>query len=162
MAQTKLKGHTSLWWKEVQRNRQEEGELKITRWKLMMTKLKAKLIPSDCELELFKSLQNLKQKDMFVKDYIEKSYKLYIRFGHRELSKEKVARYINGSRFNIHDETGMLKIDQVEDAYQYAPKAKDKLKRRHQGNSQGKKKHEHLVKDKQITEDEPKPIEQRR
>ena len=34
-----------------------------------------------------------------------------IRYGHRELSKEKVAWYINGLRFNIQDEVGMLKID---------------------------------------------------
>ena len=66
-----------------------------------MTKLKAMFIPSDYELELFKRLHNLKQKDMTVKDYIEEFYKLTIRSGHRELSKEKVAWYINGLRFNI-------------------------------------------------------------
>ena len=58
-----------------------------------------------------------------------------IQSGHRELSKEKVAWYINGLRFNIQDEVGMLKIDSVEDAYQYALKAEDKLKRRNQGSS---------------------------
>ena len=71
LTQTKLKGHVILWWKELQRDREEEGEMKITRWKLMVTKLKAKFIPANYELELFKKLQNLKQKDMTVKDYIE-------------------------------------------------------------------------------------------
>ena len=65
--------------------------MKITRWRLMVTKLKAKFIPADYELELFKKLQNLKQKDMTVKDYTEEFYKLTIRSGNRELSKEKVA-----------------------------------------------------------------------
>lgn len=105
--------------------------MKITRWRLMVTKLKAKFIPLDYELELFKKLQNLKQKYTIVKDYTEEFYKLTIRPRHRELSKEKVARYINVLRFNIQDEIGMLKIDLVEDAYQYTLKAEDKLKRRH-------------------------------
>lgn len=56
LAQTKLKGHATLWWKELQREREEEGEMKISRWKLMVTKLKAKFIPIDYELDLFKRL----------------------------------------------------------------------------------------------------------
>lgn len=60
LAQTKLKGHTSLWWKELQRDIEGEGEMKITRWRLMVTKFKAKLIPTNYELDLFKRLQNLK------------------------------------------------------------------------------------------------------
>lgn len=43
--------------------------MKITRQRLMVTKMKAKFIPTDYELELFKILQNVKQKDMHVKDY---------------------------------------------------------------------------------------------
>ena len=37
----------------------------------MVTKLKAMFIPTDYELELFKRLQNMKQKDMTMKDYTE-------------------------------------------------------------------------------------------
>ena len=99
-------------------------------------------------LSYMKRLQNLKQKDLFVKDYIKELYKLNIQFGHKEISKEKVARYINGLRFNIQDEIGMLNIASVEDAYQYALRAKEKLKRRHQGNPRGKEKQDHLVKNK--------------
>ena len=35
----------------------------------MVSKLKAKIIPSDCEHELFKRLKSLKYKDMTVKHY---------------------------------------------------------------------------------------------
>ena len=72
----------------------------------MVTKLKAKFIPIDYELELFKRLQNLKQKDMVVKDYTEEFNMLTILSRHKELSKENVARYINGLIFNIQDEVG--------------------------------------------------------
>ena len=106
----------------------------ITRWGLMVTKLRAKFIPIDYGLELFKRQKNLKQKDMCLKDYIKEFYKFTIRSGHRELSKEKVARYSNGLRFNIHDEVGMLSISSVEDSYQHSLRAEEKLKRKHQGN----------------------------
>ena len=125
LTQTKLKGHAALWLKELQRDREEEGEMR----KLMVTKLKTKFIPADYELELLKRLQNLNNKDMTVKDYTEEFYKLTIRSRHRELSKEKVARYINGLRFNIQDEIGMLKISSVDDAYQYALRAEEETSR---------------------------------
>ena len=63
--------------------KEEEGEMKISRWRLMVTKLKAQLIPVDYELELFKKLQNLKQKDMSMKDYTKEFYKLTIQSSHR-------------------------------------------------------------------------------
>ena len=54
---------------------------------------------------------------MSMKDYIEEFYKLTIRFGHRELSKEKVTQYVNGLRFNVQDEVGMWKIESIEEVY---------------------------------------------
>ena len=132
--------------------------MKITRWKLMVTKLKAKFIPTNYELELFKRLHNLKQKDTFVKDYIEKFYKLTIRSGHRELSKEKVAQYVNCLRFNIQDEVGMMKIESVEEAYQYALQVEDKLKRKIQSNTKGKEK----LDKPSAAKDEPKHVEQKK
>ena len=129
----------------------------------MVTKLKAKFIPKDYELEFFRRLQNLKQKDMSVKDYIEEFYKLTIRSRHRELSKEKVAQYVNGLRFNIHDEVGMIKIESIEETYQYALKAEDKLKRKGYVNSKAEQKLDNLAQAKSsIVEDEPKPIEQKK
>ena len=78
--------------------------MKITRWRLMVTKLKPKFISIEYELELFKKLHNLKKKYMTMIDYTEEFYKLTIQFGHKELFKEKVARYINLLRFNIQNE----------------------------------------------------------
>lgn len=49
--------------------------------------------------------------------------------GHRKFSKEKVARYINGLRFNIQDEIGLMKIEYIEDTYQYALREEENLKR---------------------------------
>ena len=64
---------------------------------------------------------------MTVKEYIEELYKLNIRESHRESDDEKVARYVNGLRYDIQDEMSMVTILTVEDAYQMALKAEEKL-----------------------------------
>lgn len=56
--------------------------MKITHWRLIVTKLKAKFIYIDYKLELFKKLLNIKKKDIYMKYYVQS--------GHREISKEKV------------------------------------------------------------------------
>jgi hypothetical protein len=67
---------------------------------------------------------------MTVKEYTEEFYRLNIRAGHRESNDEKVARYMNGLRYEIQDEMSMLTIRTVEDAYQMALKAEEKLSRK--------------------------------
>ena len=41
LVQIKLKGHATIWWNKLKIDREEEGELKITRWRLMVNKLMA-------------------------------------------------------------------------------------------------------------------------
>ena len=91
--------------------------MKITRQRLMVTKFKAKFIPTNYELDFFKRFQNLKQKDISMKYYTEAFYKLTIQSGHRGISKEQVPWYIIYLRFNILDAVGMLKIDLVDNGY---------------------------------------------
>ena len=92
--------------------------------------------------------------------YIEEFYKLTIWSGHRELSKEKVAYYINGLRFNIQDEVGMLNISS--NSYQYALKVEDKLIRKGQGNARGNEKQDRSTQVKPSTEGEPILVDQKR
>jgi uncharacterized protein YjbK len=75
-------------------------------------------------------MKNLKQKLMIVKEYIEEFYKINMRVGHRESNDEKVARYMNGLRYDIQDEMSMMNLRNVEDAYQMALKAEEKLSRK--------------------------------
>jgi hypothetical protein len=62
----------------------------------MVAKMKSKFIPKDYQITLFRRMQNLRQKLMSVKEYIEEFYKINIRVGHRESDDEKVSRYMNG------------------------------------------------------------------
>jgi hypothetical protein len=124
---TCLKGHATLWWDELQADRCYKGKQKIKSWDQMIAKMKVKFIPRDYQITLFRRMQNLRQKLMTMKEYTEEFYRLNIRAGHRESDDEKVARYLNGLRYEIQDE---LTIRTVEDAYQMALKAEEKLSRK--------------------------------
>jgi len=127
---TRLKGHAAIWWDELQTSRTRKGKSKIKQWDKMVSKMKVKFLPKDYHLNLFKQMQNLKQKGMSVKEYTEEFYRLNIRTGHVEDDLEKVARYINGLRYEIQDEISLLSLKTVEDAYQAALKAEEKLLRK--------------------------------
>jgi hypothetical protein len=129
-AVTRLKGHATLWWDELQADRCCQGKKKIKNWDRMIAKMKEKFIPRDYQISLFRRMQNLRQKLMTVKEYTEEFYRLNIRAGHREGNDEKVARYMNGLRYEIQDELSMETIRTVEDAYQLALKAEKKLSRK--------------------------------
>jgi glucose-6-phosphate isomerase len=46
-AVTRLKGHATLWWDELQAERRSKGKQRIKSWDIMLAKLKAKFIPKD-------------------------------------------------------------------------------------------------------------------
>jgi hypothetical protein len=93
---TRLKGHAMLWWYELRARRRSKGKQKIKSWDRMVANMKAKFMPKDYQMNLFKNMQNPRQKRMIVKKYIEEFYRLNIRTGQRERYEEKFTRYING------------------------------------------------------------------
>ena len=98
---TRLKGHASLWWEHMQTNRQRRGKEKIRTWPKMVNKVKNKFLPTHYQVNLLRKMQNLKQKDMTMKEYTEEFYRLDIRSGHMDDDVEKIARYINRLRSRI-------------------------------------------------------------
>eukprot|EP00253_Pinus_taeda_P013296 PITA_13296 len=137
-AVTRLKGHAAIWWDELQTSRTRKGKSKIKQWDKMVSKLKAKFLPKDYHLNIFKQMQNLKQKGMSVKEYTEEFYRLSIRTRHVEYDLEKVARYVNGLRYEIQDEISLLSLKTVEDAYQASLKAEEKILRKQSQRNKGK------------------------
>jgi hypothetical protein len=53
---TMLKGHATLWWDELQAERRSKGKQRIKSWDKMVAKLKAKFIPKDYQINLFRKL----------------------------------------------------------------------------------------------------------
>jgi hypothetical protein len=57
---TRLKGHATLWWDDLQAYRRCKGKQKIKSWDRMITKMKVKFIPRDYQITLFRRMQNLR------------------------------------------------------------------------------------------------------
>ena len=53
---TSLKGHATLWWDELQADRRCKGKKKIKIWGRMIVKMKAKFIPRDYQITLFRKM----------------------------------------------------------------------------------------------------------
>lgn len=62
----------------------------------MVKKIKNKFLPIDDQVSFLGKMQNLRQRDMTMKDYTEKFYRLDIKSGHVDDEVEKIARYLNG------------------------------------------------------------------
>jgi hypothetical protein len=67
----------------------------------------------------------------------------------RERDEEKVARYINGLRYDIQDEISMETVRTVEDVYQMALKAEKKLAKKQSQQNRGRT----LNKGKEVSQD---------
>ena len=115
-----------------------KGKSKIKQWDKMVSKMKDKFMPKDYHLNLFKQLQNLRQKGMYVKEYTEEFYRLSIREGHVEDDMEKVARYSNGLRYDIQGEISLLSLKTIKGAYQAGLKAEEKMLRKQNQRNRGR------------------------
>eukprot|EP00253_Pinus_taeda_P016521 PITA_16521 len=129
-AATKLKGHASLWWDSVQAERRRLNKQPIKKCARMEAKLKEKFLPKDYQIMLYIQVQNLKQRGMTVTEFTEEFYKLNLRAGYVEDTSEKTPRFVNGLRGEILDEIGILSPQTLDEAYQFALKAEEKINRK--------------------------------
>ena len=103
----------------------------------MVNKVKKKFLLSNYQVVFLRNI-NLRQKDMNVKEYTKEFYRLDIRSRHVDDDVEKISRYINGLRSRIQDEISFVKLECLEEAYQYALKAKEILKKKHEKRQRGR------------------------
>ena len=73
----------------------------IKSWDRMISKMRAKFLPKDYQLILYRQVKNLRKRFLTVREYIEDFYKVNLRVGYAEESVEKAARYVNGLRMDI-------------------------------------------------------------
>ena len=68
-AATKMKGHASILWDELQIHRERIGRTKIKSWDKMLRNIKSHFMPKHYQLNLIRQLQNLSQKTMSIQEY---------------------------------------------------------------------------------------------
>ena len=73
---------------------------------------------------------------MTVKEYTEEFYRVNLQAGYTNDTPEKTARYVNGLRLEILDEISFLSPRNIEEAFQSAVKAEEKINRK-QNNRRG-------------------------
>jgi hypothetical protein len=57
---TRLKGHATLWQYELQVERRGKGKQNIKSWDRMVAKMKAKFMPKDYQINMFRKMENLR------------------------------------------------------------------------------------------------------
>ena len=62
-----------------------------------------------------------------MREYTEYFYKVNLREGYVKNSAENIARYVNGLRMDIQEEISMIVPRTVEESYQCALRAEEKL-----------------------------------
>ena len=65
-----------------------------------------------------------------MREYTEEFYKVKLRTGYVEESTKKDARYVNGIRMDIQEEISMISPRTMEEAYQCALRAEEKIARK--------------------------------
>ena len=73
-----------------------------------------------------------------VKEYIEEFYRLDIKSRHDEDDVERISRYVNGLRVSIQEESSLVKLENIEEAYEFSLKAKEKLNNKHEKRQRGR------------------------
>ena len=72
----------------------------------------------------------MRQRGLTVKEYTEEFYRLNLRAGYVEDTPEKTKRFVNGLRGEILDEISILSPRSIDEAYQCALKAEEKINRK--------------------------------
>ncbi|XP_026383572.1 uncharacterized protein LOC113279075 [Papaver somniferum] len=92
----KLKGGAASWWETLCDNRRKYHKPLIQTWKRMRDLLRAKFLPQDFKQHLFLRLQNCRQGDILVEEYVAEFYALIARNRLNETEEQLVARFIDG------------------------------------------------------------------
>ena len=130
IAKGKLRGSALSWWNYIQGERIQNNKSMISSWEVMKAKIKAQFLPADHEVQLFRKLQILNQREMDMNTYTEEFHRLTLRTKKQEEEPEREARYLNSLRMNIQEETSLLALNTLGKFFQLALKVEEKLKRK--------------------------------
>lgn len=120
----------------MQDERRKNGKPLIKSWDRMMAKRKGKFLEKDYHLSLYRYVHILKQRLLTITEYIEEFYMVNLRVSYVQDTLEKTKKYINGLKLGIQDEINMLSPRMMEEAYQFALNAEEKIMRK-QNSSRG-------------------------
>jgi len=101
MTSLEFDGYALIWWEQLLRDREEDGEPPITTWEEMKHEMRIRFVPKHYRLDLFDKLQNLKQGSFSVEEYYKEMEKAMIRVNVYEDEEQTIARFMAGLHRNI-------------------------------------------------------------
>jgi hypothetical protein len=124
----KLKGSAAAYWKYLKNKRVLDEKPPIATWEKMKSKFMGKFLPLDYEQRLYVQLQNCKQGNQTVEEYIDE----FIRLNSRNLLPDnenmQIARFRGGLKRDIQDQMKMLNTFTIGQAFDLARKAEEPIR----------------------------------
>jgi hypothetical protein len=101
MASLEFDGYALIWWEQLLRDREEDGENPSATWDEMKREMRIRFVPKHYRRDLFDKLQNLKQGSFSVEEYYKEMEKAMIRANVYEDEEQTIARFMAGLHRNI-------------------------------------------------------------
>ncbi|KAK0576030.1 hypothetical protein LWI29_010858 [Acer saccharum] len=121
----KLKGSAAAYWKYLKNKRVLDGKPPISSWEKMKSKFMTKFLPPDYEQRLYVQLQNCRQGNRTVEEYVDE----FIRLNSWNLlpynENMQIARFRGGLKREIQDQMKMLNTFTLGQAFDLARKAEE-------------------------------------
>ena len=65
-----------------------------------------------------------------IQEYMEEFYQVLIKTNHAKANKDKVSHYLNGLRPSIQEGLRLVRMNNIEEAYQFSLKVEEKLNKK--------------------------------
>ncbi|XP_066358119.1 uncharacterized protein [Miscanthus floridulus] len=101
MASLEFDGYALIWWEQLLRDREEDGENPIATWDEMKREMRIHFVPKHYQRDLFDKLQNLKQGSLSIEEYYKEMEKAMIRANVYEDEEQTIAHFMVGLHRNI-------------------------------------------------------------
>ena len=127
MASLEFEGYALIWWEQLLRDREEDGEDPIVTWQEMKREMRIRFVPKHYRRDLFDKLQNLRQESFSVEEYYKEMEKVMIRANVYEDEEQTIARFMAGLHRNIQRIVEFQPYQSLIDLVHQATKAERQL-----------------------------------
>jgi hypothetical protein len=101
MASLEFEGYAVIWWEQLLRGREEDGEDPIVTWQEMKREMRIRFASKHYPRDLFHKLQNLRQGSFSVDEYYKEMEKAMIRSNVYEYKEKTIACFMVGLHRSI-------------------------------------------------------------
>lgn len=127
MASLEFEGYALIWWEQLLRDREEDGEDPIITWQEMKREMRIRFVSKHYRRDLFDKLQNLRQGSFSVEEYYKEMEKAMIRANVYEDKAQTIARFMAGLHRNIQRIVEFQPYQSLIDLVHQATKAERQL-----------------------------------